>query len=57
MRRENIPRRQERLILADATQRFERLLVNHERIGHYLAIGDVVQTTGLNFSFDYAFYS
>jgi predicted ArsR family transcriptional regulator len=28
MRSENIPRRQERLILADATERFERLLVN-----------------------------
>jgi hypothetical protein len=28
MQPENIPRRQERLILADATQRFERLLVN-----------------------------
>ena len=28
MRPENIPRRQERLILADATQLFDRLLVN-----------------------------
>ena len=28
MRLKNIPRRQERLILADATQRFDRLLVN-----------------------------
>jgi hypothetical protein len=28
MRPEDTPRRQERLILADATQRFERLLVN-----------------------------
>ena len=28
MRPEDIPRRQERLILADATQKFERLLIN-----------------------------
>jgi hypothetical protein len=37
MRPEDIPRRQERLILADATQKFERLLITRIFATHDIA--------------------
>jgi hypothetical protein len=37
MRPENIPRRQERFILADATQKFERLLITRIFATHDIA--------------------